>query len=167
MSLALKPRGQHSPEVAAPQATYSDNEQAIIRRAFRLHPEADVAPWCAYARAMAVWRQRAAAWLACMLASPDRYLALTVPKSSRPAELATAFAEVRDYLLSLTPDRQPLELASDLMQPGNRSLLIELANAGWLPARPGSPATYRAERRTGISDEQRMREADERAEAIG
>lgn len=142
--------------------SYSPDEVAMVRRRLRLHPEADADAWCAYARAMAVWRHRCATWLACMLASPEAYLRLIGAKSrARPSELREALEVARQQILDLAkPGQRPTELAEEIMGRGNRPLLIEISEAGWLPRRPGSPGTYQAPRRAGITPEQRQRAAE-------
>ena len=162
-------------KVASPrstQSTYHEDEIALVRKAFHLGPDADAGPWVEYSRACSTWRHRVSEWLIVFLASPVEYLrrtrdnrarcrpALNTPNWRRAWE--ESYAVARQQILDLArPDQLPTSLAWEILERGNRSVLYELVHAGWLPRRPDSPSP--TPRRSGISDERRMADADELA----
>lgn len=156
-------------------STYSDDQIAAARKAFRLRPDTDAGPWVEYGRACAHWRYRVAEWLVVFLASPGEYLRRTMgnrerlrPEANTPAwrrAWEECYAEARQQVLDLAkPGQLPTDLAWEIMQRGNRVVLYELVHGGWLPRRPASP--HGAPRRVGVSDAQRQADADELAAAL-
>jgi hypothetical protein len=170
MTLALKPANARTYDHG--KTEYTDDEIAAARKAFHLRPDANPGPWIEYARDCASWRHRVADWLVVFLVSPAEYLRRTRDNRERLSPAANTpawrraweecYTEARQHVLDLAkPDQLPLSLAWEITERSNRSVLYELVHAGWLPRRPASPSG--APRRVGVSDAQRMADADELA----
>lgn len=149
------------PTPHAQPGRYTEPEIEEVRRAFRLPESADVTAWCDYNRALSVWRHRMAYWLVALLVSPDEYLRHTLARTkSHPGEFRGTYETVRAQLMELArPGQRPLELAHEILGPGNGSIISELVNGSWLPHRPTSP--NRRAPRMGPSLEARQEAADE------
>lgn len=154
---------------------YPEDEIELARRLHRLSPGADAGPWVEYNRACAHWRYRVSEWLVIFLASPAEYLrrtrdnrARTRPQINTPAwrrAWEDCYTVARQQVLDLAAEGQrPVSLAWEILERGNRSVLLELVHGGWLPKRPESPS-YGGPRRPGPTPEERERQADAAVDA--
>lgn len=155
-----------------------DDELDLIRRRYRLTPHSDATAWALYDRAKSVWRQRCSEWLIRLMQSPRGYaIELGKRKAARdrcePSEVwlesQTEAAEtVRGQLMDLALVNQSagslaLEILGEDGSPRSHGIIRELCQGGWLPRPPQSPRDGERrdrERRAGITDDQRMKNAE-------
>lgn len=169
---------KNNQEPVAEAQAIPDDELALIRRRYHLTDDANATAWALYDRSVSVWRQRVAEWLTRLLTNPRSYVAeLARRKTKRDhcepsegwIENQVEAAEVAQaQLLALAkPGQMPSGLALEILgedgSPRATTLIRELCQAGWLPKPPECPRDgerRERERRAGITDEQRMANAE-------
>jgi len=132
---------------------YPEEELATIAKAYRVPLEAGPI-WCAYDRAMSVWRQRVLALVPMMLATPDAFIAhlskLKEKKNGQPVSMGWeleqrgALGELIDQIMQhaiagQTAHGLALEINSEVERNRRHPVILELAHGGWLPKPPTRP----------------------------